>query len=153
MFLLMVSAPSTTAVSKGTAIKAASLHRTRQLLRANRDRAEPGRLGCGWVVPALPAAGGGSAWGWPTTTGVWPPEAAGPVTGCDPMLAASRPPTASEPSPAAFPPARRAEPSPSTGPPLTAPAAPAGLPGFVTDRLRTTFAPHIDRPEPARMIG
>jgi hypothetical protein len=43
----MVSAPSTTAVSNGTAIKAASRHRTRQFLRANRDRAEPGRRGCG----------------------------------------------------------------------------------------------------------
>ena len=47
----MVTAPSTAAVSNGTAIKAASRHRTRQFLRANRDRAEPGRLGCGWVVP------------------------------------------------------------------------------------------------------
>src|SRR5271157_1228386 len=147
----MVTAPSTAAVSNGTAIKAASRHRTRQFLRANRDRAEPGRLGCGWVVPTMPAAGGGPAWGWATTTGVWPPEAAGPMTGCGPMLAASRPPTASEPSPAALPPARDTEPSPSAGPPLTAPAA--GSPGFVTDRLRTTFAPRIGKPEPAHMPG
>src|SRR5580693_9294401 len=151
----MISAPSTAAVSNGTAIKAASRHRTRQLLRANRDRAEPGRLGCGcgWVVPTMPAAGGGPAWGWATTTGAWPPEAAGPMTGCGPMLAASRPPTASEPSPEVLPPARGAEPSPSAGPPLTAPAAPAGSPGFVTDRLRTTFAPRIGKPEPAHMLA
>src|SRR6202011_3500560 len=70
------------------------------------------------------------------------------MTGCGPMLAASRPPTASEPSPAALPPARDTEPSQSAGPPLTAPAAPAGSPGFVTDRLRTTFAPRIGKPEP-----
>src|SRR5260370_23867732 len=149
----MVSAPSTTAVTSGTAIKAASRHRTRQFLRANRDRAEPGRLGCARVVPTRPAAGGGPAWGWATTTGVWPPEAAGPMTGCGPVLAASRPPTASEPRPAALPPARGpargTEPSPSADPPLTAPAAPAGSPGFVTDRLRTTFAPRIGKPEPA----
>src|SRR6266567_1280608 len=136
----MVSAPSTAAVSNGTAIKAASRHRTRQFVRANRDWAGPGRLGCGWVVPTKPAAGGGPAWGWATTTGVWPPEVAGPMTGCGPMLAASRPPTPSEPSPAA-------------GPLLTAPAAPAGSPGFVTDRLRTTFAPRIGKPEPAHMPG
>src|ERR1700745_3712036 len=53
----MVSAPSTAAVSNGTAIKAASRHRTRQFLRANRDQAEPGRLR--WVVPTTPTAGGG----------------------------------------------------------------------------------------------
>jgi hypothetical protein len=43
----MVSAPSTAAVSNGTAIMAASRHRTRQFLRANRDRAKPGRVECG----------------------------------------------------------------------------------------------------------
>jgi hypothetical protein len=82
----MVTAPSATAVTNGTAIKAASRHRTRQFLRANRDRAGPGRPGCGWVVPTMPAA-------------------------------------------------------------------PAGSPGFVTDRLRTTFAPRIGKPEPAHMPG
>ena len=35
----MVTPPSTAAVSNGTAIKAASRHRTRQFLRANRDQA------------------------------------------------------------------------------------------------------------------
>src|SRR4029077_8544614 len=149
----MVSAPTTAAVSNGTAIKAASRHRTRQFLRANRDWAEPGRLGCGRVVPTMPAAGGGPGWGWATITGGWPPEAPGPMTGCGPMLAASRPPTASEPSPAALPPARGTAPSQSAGPPLTGPAAPAGSPGFVTDRLRTTFAPRIGKPEPAPMPG
>src|SRR6516225_1347638 len=115
----MVTAPSTAAVTNGTAIKAASRHRTRQFLRANRDPAEPGPLGCGWVVPAMPAAGGGSVWGWVTTTGRGP------------ALAASRPPTASEPSPPALPPARGTEPSPSADRPLTAPAALVGSPGFV----------------------
>src|SRR5947207_1849647 len=147
----MVSAPSTAAVSNGTAIKAASRHRTRQFPRANRDWAGPGRLCCGWVVPTMSAAGEGPAWGWATTTGVWPSDAAGSMTGCGPMLAASRPPTASEPSPAALPAARGTEPAPSAGLPLTALAAPAGSPGFVTDRLRTTFAPRIGRPEPAHM--
>src|SRR5205823_7646548 len=103
------------------------------------------------MVPTMSAAGEGPAWGWATPTGGWPPDAAGPVTGCGPALAASRPPTASEPSPAALPATRGTEPSPSAGPPLTALAAPAGSPGFVTDRLRTTFAPRIGRPEPAHM--
>src|ERR1700683_353730 len=149
----MVSSPSTAAVSSGTAIKAASRHRTRQFLRANRDRAGPGRLGCRWVVPTLSAGSGAPGWGWATTTGAWPPEAAGPIGPWGPMLAASRPPTASEPLPAALPPVRGTEPSPAAGPPLTAPAAPAGAPGFVTDRLRPTFAPRIGKPAPAHMPG
>src|SRR5579872_2549550 len=147
----MVSAPSTAAVSNGTAIKAASRHRTRQFLRANRDPGEPGRLGCGWVVLTVSAGSGAPGWGWATTTGVWPPEAAGSMTGRGPMLAASRPPTAAEPSPAALPPARGTEPSRSAGSPLTDPAAPAGSPGFVTGRLRTTFAPRIGTPALAHM--
>src|SRR5579863_490554 len=137
----MVSAPSTAAVSNGTAIKAASRHRTRQFLRAHRDRAEPGRVGGGCGVPIRPAAGGGSPCGLAAT------KDRGPA------LAPSRPTAASEPSPAALPPARGTEPAPSAGPPLTAPAAPAGWPGFVTDRLRTTFAPRIGKPEPAHMPG
>jgi hypothetical protein len=36
--------------------------------------------------------------------------------------------------------------SPSACPPLTAPAVPAVSPGFVPDRLRTTFAPRIGKP-------
>src|SRR3984885_11020529 len=150
---LMLSAPNTAAVSNGTAIKAASRHRTRQFLRATRDQAEPGRPGGRWVVPTVSAGSGAPGWGWATTMGVWPPEAAGPKMGCGPGLAASPPPPAPEPSPEALPPARGTEPSPSAGPPLTAPAAPAGSPGFVTDRLRTTFAPRIGKPEPAHMPG
>jgi len=49
------------------------------------------------------------------------------------------------PSPAAAPPARSPEPPPSACPPLTAPVAPVS-PGFVPDRLRTTFAPRIGKP-------
>ena len=67
---LMVSAPNTTAVTNGTAIKAASRHRTRQFLRANRDWAEPGGVGCRWVVPTVSAGSGAPGWGWATTTGV-----------------------------------------------------------------------------------
>src|SRR5579863_1785489 len=142
----MATAPSTAAVRNGTAIDKANRHWTRQLLKANCDRAEPGRLGCGWVVPAMPAAGEGPVWG-------WPPEAAGPVTGCGPMPAASRPPTGPQPSPPALPLARGTKPPRSAGPPLTAPAAPAGSPGFVTDRLRTTFAPRIGMPEPGACLA
>ena len=151
--LLMVSAPNATAVSNGTAIKAASRHRTGQFPRANRDRAELGGPGCRWVVPTVSAGSGVPGWCWATTTGVWPPEAAGPMTGSGPLLAASRPPTASEPSLAAVPPVRGTEPSRSAGPLLMAPAAPAGSPGLVTDRLLTTFAPRIGKPEPAHMPG
>ena len=63
----MVSAPSTAAVSVGTAITAASRQRTRQLARANRDRAEPAFLGCGWVARTMLAAGGapGGVWARP----------------------------------------------------------------------------------------
>src|SRR5579862_2391717 len=67
---LMVTAPSTAAVRNGTAIKAASRHRTRQLLRANRDLVERG--GRGWEVPAAPTADGGSPWGWATTADCGP---------------------------------------------------------------------------------
>jgi len=65
---LMVTPPSTAAVSTGTAIRAASRHRTRQFLRANRDQAEPGRLVRGGVDPAMPTAG--PVWGWATSPGV-----------------------------------------------------------------------------------
>jgi len=44
---LIARAPSTAAVRVGTAITAASRQRTRQLTRANRDRAEAGFFGCG----------------------------------------------------------------------------------------------------------
>src|SRR3954465_431548 len=67
-----------------------------------------------------------------------------PGTGAPPP----RLPTAPGPPPAALPPAGDAGPSPAS-PPLT--AAPAGLPGFATDRLRTTFAPRIGKTKPARM--
>src|SRR5215469_14622487 len=58
--VLMASAPSTAAVSVGIAMTAASRHRTRQLTRANRDRDEPGRFGCGWVARTMLAGGGAS---------------------------------------------------------------------------------------------
>ena len=76
----MVSAPSTAAVSVGTAMTAASRHRTRQLTRANRDRDEPGRFGCGWVDRTVLAGGGAScappcdgASGASGTEEAWPP--------------------------------------------------------------------------------
>ena len=71
----MVSAPSTAAVSVGTAITAASRQRTRQLARANRDRAEAGFLGCGWVARTMLAAGGAPG-------GVW----VAPALPCPPVV-------------------------------------------------------------------
>src|ERR1700760_3070239 len=68
---------------------------------------------------------------------------------CGPVLATSRLLTASGLPPAAVPPAKGTGLSPSASPPLT--AAPAGLPGFATGRLRTTFAPRIGKTKPARM--
>ena len=68
----------------------------------------------------------------------------GETAPCGPMDPASR---LLEPSPAALFPARSPEPPPSACPPLTAPVAPSALPGFVTDRLRTTFAPRIGEPD------
>ena len=50
-------------------------------------------------------------------------------------------------SPAVLPPARSPEPPPSACPPLTDPVSLAVSPGFVTDRLRTTFAPRIGKPD------
>jgi len=170
---LMVSAPSTAAVRVGTAMTAASRHRTRQLTRANRDRAEPGRFGCGWVERTMLAGGGSSgapacdpacAGASPDWGGNW----AGNRTGL-PSAYTSPPPDAGDvhcgedgfesrpafwpadagrprPSPAAAPPASSPEPPPSACPPLTAPAVPAVSPGFVPDRLRTTFAPRIGKP-------
>ena len=152
---LMVSAPSTAAVRLGTAMMAASRQRTRQLTRANRDRDEPGRLGCGWVVRTMLAGGGepGGLW----VAGTCCPAAPGPPARArargrpgrrqpaGPAPASPRP-DAPGPSPAALPPDRSPEPPPSACPPLTAPVAPVASPGFATDRLRTTFAPRIGKP-------
>src|SRR5271165_7004734 len=144
----MVSAPSTAAVSVGTAITAASRQRTRQLTRANRDRAEAGFFGCGWVAWTMLAAGGAPGGVWVAPALARPPacppavDVACPAAACAPVLAASR-----LPSPVALPPARSPESPPSACPPLTAPVASAVSPGFVTDRLRTTFAPRIGKPD------
>ena len=78
----MVSAPSTAAVSVGTAITAASRQRTRQLARANRDRAEAGFLGCGWVARTMLAAGGAPG-------GVWVVRGA-PALPCSPACRSGR---------------------------------------------------------------
>src|SRR5580704_14834235 len=142
----MVTAPSTAAVSVGTAITAASRQRTRQLTRANRDRDEPGFFGCGWVVRTMLAAGGAPGGVWSASALPCPPAVAlagaCPMAVCGPMPAASR-----LPSPAALPPVRSPGPPPSACPPLTAPVALAVSPRFVTDRLRTTFAPRIGKPD------
>ena len=147
----MVSAPSTAAVSVGTAITAASRQRTRQLARANRDRAEAGFLGCGWVARTMLAAGRAPGGVWvvrgapalPCSPACSPVvTAACPAAACAPVPAASF-----LPLPAALPAARSPEPPPSACPPLTAPVGSVVSPGFVTDRLRTTFAPRIGRPD------
>ena len=157
----MVSAPSTAAVSVGTAMTAASRHRTRQLTRAKRDRPEPGRFGC---VARTMLAGGGAS-GAPPCAGTsgdsgarllppWAPGAPGypgDVHCGDDGFArgsASWPAGTGMPGPSATapPPPSSPEPPPSACPPLTAPVAPAVSPGFVPDRLRTTFAPRIGKP-------
>src|SRR5690349_14093267 len=149
----MVSAPRTAAVRLGTAMMAARRQRTRQLTRANRDREEPGRFGCGWVAETM-LAGGGTA-----PTGAWsaampgcvvggPPAGVCATAGCGPVAATSR--LVGMPPLTALPPARSPEPPPSACPPfcppLTPPGPPPDSPGFVTDRLRTTFAPRIGKP-------
>ena len=86
----MVSAPSTAAVSVGTAITAASRHRTRQLARANRDRAEAGFFGCGWVARTMLAAGGAPGGVWLAAALACPPACSPVVTGACPGMAGLR---------------------------------------------------------------
>src|SRR5689334_23287996 len=144
----MVSAPRTAAVRLGTAMMAASRQRTRQLTRANRDREEPGRFGCGWVAETMLAGGGtapASAWSAavPGCGAGGPPAGFCATAGCGPVAATSR--LVGAPL-TALPPARSPGPPPSACPPLTSPGPPPDSPGFVTDRLRTTFAPRIGKP-------
>src|SRR5271165_2944344 len=93
------------------------------------------------------AAGGapGGVWVVPALSG--PPACPPAVAAACPTAACGAVPGASTlPSPAALPAARSPEPPPSACPPLTAPVPPVVSPRFVTDRLRTTFAPRIGKP-------
>ena len=75
------------------------------------------------------------------------PAVPGATERCGPVDSASRLLGMLGPSPPTLLPARSPEPPPSACPPLTAPVAPFASPEFVTDRLRTTFAPRIGEPD------
>jgi hypothetical protein len=143
-------------VSVGTAITPTRRQRTRQLVSANRDLPCGPRAGLGWPVLAPPGDVSGPSGGEtkedddtaeaPGDDALAEAGVPGAAAPCGPADPASRLFGMPGPSPAPLPPARSPEPPPSACPPLTAPVPPSASPGFVTDRLRTTFAPRIGEP-------
>src|ERR1700733_2815950 len=134
----MNSEPRTAAARTGTAMIAASRQRTRQLLSdirelvAERPRAAAGRA----AVPGWPAAGAMAVPG-AAACGPWGPRVDRELGSVSRLATA--------PFPVALPPARSPELPPSACLPLTDPGAVS--PRFVPDRLRTTLAPRIGKPD------